>query len=116
MAQVEVLTDRIGTGLLVASVLGVLAAGLAARPVVVAETDARERAAKAILRVIEQSGNEELIRNTETAQTARLSDGTFRTCIAHDDREHFWCYIIDPSTRPVNVIRDPSGIPNGPVD
>jgi hypothetical protein len=31
-AQLEVLTDRIGTGLLLASVLGVLAAGLAARP------------------------------------------------------------------------------------
>ena len=51
MAQVEVLTDRIGTGLLVASVVGVLAAGLAARPLVVAETDARERAANAILAV-----------------------------------------------------------------
>ena len=43
MAQVEVLTDRVGTGLLVASLVGVLAAGLAARPLVVAETDARER-------------------------------------------------------------------------
>ena len=49
MAQVEVLTDRVGTGLLVASLVGVLAAGLAARPLVVAETDARERAANAIL-------------------------------------------------------------------
>ena len=115
MAQVEVLTDRIGTGLLVASVVGVLAAGLAARPLVVAETDARERAAKAILQTIENSGNEELIRNTETAQTARLSDGTFRTCIAHDDRRHFWCYIIDPNQHPVKVTRD-AGIPNGPVD
>jgi hypothetical protein len=115
-AQVEVLTDRIGTGLLVASVLGVLAAGLAARPVVVAETDARERAAKAILQTIQESGNEELVRNTETAQTARLSDGTFRTCIAHDDRRHFWCYIVDPRERPATVTRDPSGIPNGPVD
>ncbi|HEU0023548.1 MAG TPA: hypothetical protein VFQ12_02880 [Thermoleophilaceae bacterium] len=116
MAQVEVLIDRVGTGLLVAGVAGVVAAGLAARPLVVAETDARERAAKAILRVIENSGNEELIRNTETAQTARLDDGTFRTCIAQDDRRHFWCYIIDPSKDPVKVDRDPSGIPNGPVD
>ena len=41
MAQREVLTDRIGTGLLAASVVGVLAAGLAARPLVVAETDAK---------------------------------------------------------------------------
>ena len=40
-AQLEVLSDRIGTGLLVASVFGVLAAGLAARPTVIAETDAK---------------------------------------------------------------------------
>ena len=91
----EVLTDRVGTGLLVASVVGVLAAGLAARPLVVAETDARERAADAILGVIDHSGNPELIRNKETAQTARLADGYFRTCIARDDRRRFWCYFID---------------------
>ena len=114
--SVEVLTDRIGTGLLAASVVGVLAAGLAARPLVVAETDARERAAEAILQTIENSGNAELMRNTETAQTARLSDGYFRTCIAHDDRRHFWCYFIDPNKHPVKVTRDPSDCPNGPVD
>jgi hypothetical protein len=116
MAQVEVLVDRVGTGLLVAGVAGVVAAGLAARPLVVAETDDRERAAEAILRVIDESGNEELIRNKETAQTARLADGYFRTCIAHDDRRRFWCYFIDANKRPVEVVRDPSGIPNGPVD
>ena len=38
------------------SVVGVLAAGLAARPLVVAETDARERAADAILRVVTTAG------------------------------------------------------------
>ena len=77
MAQVEVLTDRVGTGLLVASLVGVLAAGLAARPLVVAETDAREHAANAILAVVlAHSGNEELTRNVETAQTARLRTAT----------------------------------------
>ncbi len=43
-AQLEVLTDRIGTGLLLATVVGVIAAGLAAKPLVVVETEARERA------------------------------------------------------------------------
>jgi hypothetical protein len=114
VAQLEVLTDRVGTGLLLASVAGVLAAGLAARPLVVAETDARERAADAILRVIDRSGNQELIRNKETAQTARLGDGYFRTCIAHDDRRRFWCYFIDANKKPVEVVRDPSALPNRP--
>ena len=46
-AQLEVLADRVGTGLLLAGVVGVLAAGLAARPVVVSETEDTERNAKA---------------------------------------------------------------------
>ena len=116
VAQVEVLTDRIGTGMLVASVVGILAAGLAARPLVVAETDDRERAADAILRVIDHSANPELVRNKETAQTARLGDGYFRTCIARDDRRRFWCYFIDANKDPVEVVRDPSQLPNRPVD
>jgi hypothetical protein len=116
LAQREVLIDRIGTGLLAAGVAGVLAAGLAARPLVVAETDARERAAEAILDVIEHSGNEELIRNRETAQTARLADGYFRTCIARDDRRRFWCWFIDANKAPVEVVRDPSALPNRPED
>ena len=113
MAQLEVLTDRVGTGLLVASLVGVLAAGLAAWPLVVAETDARERAANAILRLVDNSGNAELIRNKETAQTVRLGDGYFRTCIAHDDRRKFWCYFIDANKRPVEAVRDPSGLRTG---
>ena len=100
-AQFEVLSDRIGTGLLVASVLGVLAAGLAARPVVVSETEDTERAAFALLHRIERSGNEELIRNRDTAQTARLSDDFFRTCIRRDDERRYFCFLIDTSGKRV---------------
>ena len=114
IAQVEVLTDRVGTGLLLASLVGVIAAGLAARPLVVAETDARERAADAILDVVARSDNAELARNVETAQTARLAEGYFRTCIARDDRRHFWCWFIDTSKKPAEVVRDPSQLPNRP--
>jgi hypothetical protein len=111
-AQLEVLSDRIGTGLLLAGVLGVVAAGLAARPTVVAETEATERAAVAILRHIERSGNQELIRNRDTAHTVRLAEGYFRTCIAHDDRRRYFCYFIDTNKRPVEIVRDPSALPN----
>ena len=88
--------------------VGVLAAGLAARPLVVAETDAKERAADAILRVVDHSGNAELIRNKETAQTARLGDGYFRTCIARDDRRRFWCWFIDTNKDRWRSCSDPS--------
>src|SRR6185312_4761612 len=58
-AQLEVLTDRIGTGLLVATIVGVTAAGLAARPLVVAETEAKERAAKKLYAYVQARGSTE---------------------------------------------------------
>ena len=106
------LSDRIGTGLLVASVFGVLAAGLAARPTVIAETDAKEEAARAIHAHIQASGDRELIRNEETAHAARLADGFFRICIASDDRESFACFLVDTNEDPTRIVRDPSAKPN----
>jgi hypothetical protein len=108
----EVLVDRIGTGLLAAGVLGVLAAGLAARPVVVSETEDTERNASAVRDYVLSSGDRELIRNLETANTIRLAEGYFRTCIARDDRRHHFCLFVDTNRRPTDVTRDPSAEPN----
>lgn len=111
-AQLEVLSDRIGTGLLVAGVFGVVAAGLAARPLVVSETEATERAAVALIHHIDRSGNQELIRNRDTANTARLGEDYFRTCVRRDDERLYFCFFIDTSTEPVDIVRDPSALPN----
>jgi len=111
-AQLEVLCDRIGTGLLLASVVGVLAAGLAARPTVVSETEDTERNAKAFRAFILGTGDDELIRNLETANTVRLQEDYFRTCIARDDRRHYFCAFVDTSTHPAHVQRDQSAEPN----
>jgi hypothetical protein len=108
----EVLVDRIGTGLLAAGVLGVLAAGLAARPVVVSETEDTERNARAVERHVIAGGDRELIRNLETANTIRLAEGYFRTCIARDDRRRNYCLFVDTNQRPTGVKRDPSAEPN----
>ena len=89
------LTDRIGTGLLVASVVGVVVAGLAARPLVVSETEETERNANAFRVFILDRGDQELIRNLETANTIELGDGLFRTCVARDDRRRYFCTLID---------------------
>jgi hypothetical protein len=111
-AQLEVLSDRIGTGLLVASVLGVLAAGLAARPTVVAETDEKERAAKELLRYVNAHGSDELRRNLEASDTVRLADAYFRSCIPDDEREEWTCFFLDATSANTKVIRDPSALPN----
>jgi hypothetical protein len=108
----EVLVDRIGTALLVAGVLGVLAAGLAARPVVVSETEETEQNAQAVRAYVLRSGDEELVRNLETANTIRLADGYFRTCIARDDRRSHFCLFVDTNESPTGITRDPSEEPN----
>jgi hypothetical protein len=111
-AQLEVLSDRVGTALLVASVFGVVAAGLAARPLVVSETEATQEAASAVFEEVQESGDEELIRNRDTANSRKQADGIFRICIARDDRERFTCFIVDTNKEPTDVDRDPSAKPN----
>lgn len=113
-AQLEVLSDRIGTGLLVASVFGILAAGLAARPLIVVETNQRERGAKALEDFVNVHGTAELRRNLEASDTRRYADGYYRSCIPHDDRKRSTCFFIDVRRKQARFDRDPSQIPNPP--
>src|SRR5215218_5029994 len=77
-AQLEVLSDRIGTGLLVATIVGVTAVGLAARPLVVAETEAKERAAETLYSHVRANGTPEQRRNLEASDMDRWFEGYFR--------------------------------------
>ena len=113
-AQLEVLTDRIGTGLLVASVFGILSAGLAARPTIVVETEQRERAAALLRDYVDSHDDAELRRNVEASDTRRYADGYYRSCIPHDDRERWTCFIIDVRSEPPSFERDRSELPNAP--
>jgi hypothetical protein len=108
----DVLRDRMATGLLVAGLLAVIAAGLGNRPVIVSETEATEANARLVRDYVEDSRSDELIRNLETANTVRLGEGYFRTCIARDDRERFFCLLVDTKKEPAEVVRDPSAEPN----
>ena len=81
------LTDRIGTGLLLAASSAWLAAGLAARPLVVAETERHGAQRRGALeRYVRASGTAELRRNLEAADTDPAGEGYFRSCIPRDDR------------------------------
>ena len=108
----EVLADRVGTALLLAGILGVLAAGLATRPLVVSETEATDENARAVRRYVLASGSEELTRNLETANTIRLGEGYFRTCISRDDRRRNFCLFVDTNKQPTELTRDRSAEPN----
>jgi hypothetical protein len=108
----EVLQDRVGTVLLALGVVGVVAAGLGNRQVVVSETRATEQNAGAVRGFIEHTRSPELIRNLETANTVRLGEGYFRTCVARDDRRRHFCMYVDTKKRPVEVVPDGSTEPN----
>lgn len=110
--ELEVLQDRVASGLLVAGLAAAFVSGLANRPVVVSETEATEEVARQVQRYVAHSGSEELQRNLETANTVRLGEGYFRTCIARDDRRRRVCLLIDTEKEPTSVKRDPSGEPN----
>jgi hypothetical protein len=92
--------------------VGVVAAGLAARPTVVSETEDTQRNAKAFRALILARGDQELIRNLETANTVRLGEDFFRTCVARDDRDRYFCAFIDTSKHPPDVDVDGSAEPN----
>ena len=113
-AQLEVLVDRVGTALLVASVFGLLIVGLANRPVIVVETNQRERAAKLLEDYVSAHGDDELLRNLEASDTHRYADGYYRSCIPHDDRERWTCFFIDVREERSRFDLDPSQLPNKP--
>jgi hypothetical protein len=113
-ARVELLGDRVGTALLVLGCLGVIAAGLGSRPIVVSETEETEENARLVRATILHTGDRELVRNLETANVTRLSTDFFRTCVARDDRRRFYCLLVDTGTEPPKVTKDPSELPNEP--
>ena len=111
-APYEVLLDRASTGLLVAGALGLLAAGLASRPLIVSETEATELNARLVRGYTLTHAQAEYRRNVDGANTIRVSEGYFRTCIPSDDRRRVWCLFVDTNLEPPDVRPDRSPTPN----
>jgi hypothetical protein len=108
----EVLVDRVGTLLLLGGVIGIVAAGLGNREVVVSETDATTENARVVRAYVLAHGDAEVRRNLETANTIRLGEGYFRTCIARDNRSRAYCMFVDTKKHPTEVTPDSSAEPN----
>lgn len=111
-AEGAVLADRLATALLAIGLVATLVSGLANRPLIVSETRATEDNARLVRGYVAHSEDSELHRNLETANTIRLGEGYFRTCIARDDRRRFTCLLVDTREDPPSVRRDPSGESN----
>jgi hypothetical protein len=112
--QVEVVVDRGGIALLAVGAVGLAASGLATHHLIVSETNATTANAKAVQSWVGARASAEYRRNLETANTEKLADGYFRTCIANDARDRFLCLFVDTKKKPPEVVRDPSTEPNPP--
>jgi hypothetical protein len=111
-AHMEVTLDRAGIALLAVGALGLAVSGLATHHLIVSETKATTANAKAVERWVLLHGSPMYRRNLETANTDKLADNYFRTCIADDARERFLCLFVDTHKRPPEVTRDNSTEPN----
>jgi hypothetical protein len=109
----EVLLSQAATALLCAGALGLLAAGLGTRPLVVSETEETELNAMLVRDNVRATAPPEVQRNLDTANTLRLATGFFRTCISLDDRTRAWCLYVDTNVHPPRVSRDTNPAPNG---
>jgi hypothetical protein len=112
----ELTKDRVGTALLAVGTLGVLASGLASIPLINGETDARNRAAHALVSYVQGHAPAQIRRNNDqgVVETVRLDDGLFRSCIPFDDRRRYYCLVINTNRHPTRVKKDPSQVPNSP--
>jgi hypothetical protein len=108
----EVVLSRASTALLLAGAVGLVAAGLAARPLVVSETEATTENAAAVRAHVLGRAPAEIRRNVDSANTVRISRDFFRTCIAYDDRSRAYCVFVDTKADPPQLRRDLSQRPN----
>jgi hypothetical protein len=108
----EVLLDRAATGILLAGALGLLAAGLGSRPLVVSETEATEINGRTVRSYVLGHGDAQQRANVDAANTIRIAEGYFRTCIPSADRRTGWCLFVDTNRRPPEVREDSSPTPN----
>lgn len=110
--RAAVLKDRTAAVLLAVAMLGLVAAGLAAQPLIVSETDDSERNAELVREHVLAEAPPEVQRNVDTANTVRLEEGYFRTCINYDARDRAYCVFVRVDAEPPVVRRDPSTLPN----
>jgi hypothetical protein len=109
----EITVDHVATVLMGLAAIGLVVTGLGNRRVVVAATDEVQHAGDAAQAYVQRYGTPEVKRNFDTLNTHRFGDGTFRMCVALDDRRLAYCMFVDPGEKPPRVRPDPDRNPNG---
>ena len=104
-------TDFAGTAIVAAGFLAVLAGGMLHRPAV-REERADRLAQFAAVRAYVESQAPERREYLAAAETIRLSEDLFRTCVPGPDPRRPLCLFVETDQHPAGVTRDPDLTPN----
>lgn len=103
-----VASDYAGTVALAIVALGLVAAGLAHRPVVADRRAAFDEQLLAVHRWVTQNGDAFANAHLSRADTVVVDEELFRTCVPARDPKRWLCLIVDTSASPPVVKRDPN--------
>ncbi len=107
-----VASDYAGTAALAVVALSLVAAGLAHRPGIADRRAAFDEQLLAVHRWVTQNGDAYANAHLSGADTVVVDAELFRTCVPSRDPKRWLCLIVDTSTSPPAVKRDPNREPN----
>lgn len=108
----EIADDYAGTALVLALAVVLVGIGLAHRPAVLAARDAFAAQSDAVRRWVEAEADPVHRANIDAADTLRLEDDLYRTCIPGPDPKRWLCVVVDTTHSPPKVRRDPNNESN----
>jgi hypothetical protein len=107
-----VAVDYAGTALVAAVAAGLLVAGLVHRPVVQRAQRDEHAQARAAAGFIQAHGTPAVRARLSQADTVKLSDRFYRTCVPDGRPRRAFCVFVRTNRDPPSVRRDPDGTPN----
>jgi hypothetical protein len=107
-----VANDYAGTTLIVALACALTGLGVVHRPSVLAHARAFQAQSDAVRAYVLLRGDAVHRRNLDRADSLRLDENYFRTCVPGGDPAHALCMFVDTSQTPPGVRLDSNPIPN----
>lgn len=108
--------DYVGTGLLVAITAAFLTIGLVHRPQVLDEREDFAAQSQQFRTYVRAQAGAEHRRHLAAADSIRLQEDLYRTCVPGNDPRRWLCAYLDTSGRPVGVTRDRNREPNASLN
>ena len=108
--------DYVGTGLLVAVSVVFLAVGLVHRPQLLDDRRDLQAQATSFRHYVRTQAPAEFRRHLPAADTLRMEEDLYRSCVPGNDPNRWLCPYLDTSDRPVTVTKDRNREPNASLN